>query len=231
MNHAVQLLVRHGDAVLFAWIFAEQAGLPIPTVPLLLAAGSLASAGRMNPSWSVGLALAACLMADSLWYQLGRWRGPKVLRLLCRISPGPDLRLCRTKAAFRRHGANILLVAKFVPGLNLAAPPLAAISGVSPLRFLIFDSIATMFWSGGYMMLGYIFSGQLERVARYSLELGTILVVALIAATIVFIGLKLIRRQRFRREPWVARITPEGLKKKLASGEDLVVGDVRDPLN
>lgn len=226
MNHAVQLLVCHGDAVLFVWIFAEQAGLPIPTVPLLLAVGSLARAGRMNFSWSVGLALAACLMADGLWYQIGRWRGTKVLRLLSRISPEPDLCLCRTKAAFRRHGANTLLVAKFVPGLNLAAPPLAAISGVSPLRFLIFDSIATIFWSGGYMMLGYIFSGQFERVATYSLELGTILVVVLVAATIAFIGVKLIHRQRFRREPWVARITPEGLKRKLASGEELAVEDV-----
>jgi membrane protein DedA with SNARE-associated domain len=53
MDRAVQFLVCHGDAVLFTWVFAEQAGLPIPTILLLLAAGSLASAGRMNLAWSV----------------------------------------------------------------------------------------------------------------------------------------------------------------------------------
>jgi len=193
MNHAIQFLVRHGDVVLFAWIFAQQAGLPIPTIPLLLAAGSLASTGRMNLAWSVGLALAACLMADSLWYQMGRWRGPKVLRVLCRISPERDSCIRRITAAFRRHGAGTLLVAKFVPGLNFAAPPLAGICGVGRSRFLLCDSLASVFWAGGYMMLGYTFSGQFERAATYGSGLGTIGVAVSIAAAAAFIGFILIR--------------------------------------
>lgn len=96
----LQLLLRHGEASLFVWILAEQAGLPIPTFPLLLAAGSLASVGRMNLVWSVGLAWAACLLADSIWYLIGRRHGPKVLRLLCRISFAPDSSANCIKAAW-----------------------------------------------------------------------------------------------------------------------------------
>jgi len=150
----------------------------------------------MNLAWSVGLALAACLMADSLWYQFGRWRGPKVLRLLCRISREPNSCIRRIKAAFRRHGAGALLVAKFVPGLNFAAPPLAGISGVGTSRFLLFDSLASVFWAGGYMMLGYTFSGQFERVATYGSELGPIGGAVSIAGAAAFIGFRLMRNHR-----------------------------------
>jgi membrane protein DedA with SNARE-associated domain len=201
MDHAVQFLFRHGHAVLFAWIFAEQVGLPIPTVPLLLAAGSLATTGRMNLAGSLGLALAACLMADSLWYQIGRWRGPEMLRLLLRISLEPDSSARRIEAASRRYGECALLVAKFVPGLNLAAPPLAGISGVNPLRFLIFDILGSVLWAGGYITLGYIFSGQFERVATYSSELGSIGPVVLIAVTAAFIGFRLMRSHQWLVSP------------------------------
>ena len=191
MDRTVQFLICHGDAVLFTWVFAEQAGLPIPTIPLLLAAGSLASTGRINLAWSIALALAACLMADSLWYQLGRCRGPNILRLLFRISLKPHSCVRHMKEAFRRQEAAALLIAKFVPGLNFVAPPLAGISGVSPLRFLLFDTFASLFWAGAYMGLGYIFSGQIERAATYCSELGTIGVTTLIAAAAVFIGFRL----------------------------------------
>lgn len=195
MNGFLQFLFCHGEACLFFWILAEQAGLPIPTFPLLMAAGSLASIGQMNFAWSVGLAWAACLMADSLWYVIGRWRGARVLRLLCRISLDPDSCAHRIKAASRRHGACAMLVAKFVPGLNFAAPPLAGISGVTPLRFLIFDSFASILWAGSYMTLGYFFTGQFVRLAACCSQLCTILVVAMIAATAAFIGFKTMCRR------------------------------------
>lgn len=193
INDFLQFHFCHGEAFLFVWILAEQAGLPIPTVPLLLAAGSLASVGEINFAWSAGLAWAACLLADSLWYLIGRCHGSKVLWLLRRISLVPDAYAHRIKVATRRHGACTLLVAKFVPGLNFAAPFLAGISGVTPLRFLIFDTMASVLWASAYMSLGYFFTVQFERLATYVLEPGTIVVVASIAATAAFIGFKIIR--------------------------------------
>jgi membrane protein DedA with SNARE-associated domain len=200
MDHAVQFLVRHGDVVLFAWILAEQASLPIPTIPLLLAAGSLASTGRMSLAWSLVLALVACLMADGFWYQMGRWHGAKVLRLLCRISLAPDAWIDRIEAAFRRHEARGLLLAKFVPGLHFAAPPLAGTSGVSPLRFLLFDGLASLLWAGGYLLVGYTLSEQCPRVDAYALPT---IVLVLVAATAAFIGFTLLRKQRSPFSPGI----------------------------
>lgn len=197
MDRAVEFFVHHGDTVLFAWIFAEQAGLPIPTVPLLLAVGSMANSGRIHFASSLLLALVACLIADSFWYQIGRWHGARVLRLLCPLSLAPDWGVARIGTAFRRYGTSALLFAKFIPGLNFAAPPLAGLSGVSPLRFLVFDSLASVFWAGGYMVLGYTFRGQFERVAAYCAGLPTIAGAVLIAATAALIIFRLLRNHRW----------------------------------
>ena len=139
--------------------------------------------------------LFAWIFADSFWYQMGRWHSTRVSRLLHRISLAPDSCIRDVTTALRRHGAGTLLFAKFVPGLNFAAPPVAGLSGVSPLRFLLFDSLASVFWAGSYMVLGYTLRAQFPRIAAYSEALPTI-VLALLAATAAFIGFRLLRNRR-----------------------------------
>src|ERR1700690_2378073 len=113
--------------LVFAWVFAEQGGLPIPSAPLLLAAGALAGTQKMNLSAAIAVAVAASLISDSLWYELGRQKGVRVLQLLCRISLEPDSCVRRTQVSFGRNGPRVLLGAKFIPGLNAMAAPLSGI--------------------------------------------------------------------------------------------------------
>ena len=227
MNETLGFLLRHGYSVLFVWVLAEQLGLPVPSVPLLLAAGALAGRGHLNLSLVAALPILAALMSDALWYQLGRRRGVKVLQFLCRISLEPDSCVRRTEDVFARHGARSLLVAKFVPGLNTAAPPLAGVFRMRLGRFLFFDALGVMVWVGAFVGLGYVFSDQLERVADHALRLGTGLLVLLLGALASYIGWKYLRRRQFMRELRIARITPEELKRKLDAGEDVVVVDLR----
>ena len=231
MNETIGFLVRHGYAVLFAWVFAEQVGLPLPAAPLLLAAGALAGTGRLALSVVIALPVVAALLSDVLWYELGRRRGVKVLQLLCRISLEPDSCVRRTENVFARHGARSLLVAKFIPGLNTAAPPLAGIFRMRLDRFLLFDALGSALWVGVFVGLGYVFSDQLERVADRALTLGTWLLVFLLGALGGYIAWKYVKRQRFLRELRIARITPEELKRKLDAGEDVVVVDLRHSLD
>ena len=227
MSETLGFLLRHGYSVLFAWVLVEQLGLPVPSVPLLLAAGALAGRGRLNLSLVAALPIVAALMSDALWYELGRRRGVKVLQFLCRISLEPDSCVRRTENVFARHGARSLVVAKFVPGLNTAAPPLAGVFRMRLTRFLFFDALGVMLWVGAFVGLGYVFSDQLERVADHALRLGTGLLVLLLVALAGYIGWKYLHRRRFLRELRVARITPEELKRKLDAGEDVVVVDLR----
>ena len=230
VTHTIEFVGRHGYALLFFWILAEQAALPLPSAPLLLACGALAKAGRLAPHEIVLTGLAACLIADNFWFVLGRRLGTKVLRLICRLSLEPDSCVRQTETAYRRYGVRSLLVAKFVPGLNAVSAPLAAISGVSFSRFALFDTLGALIWIGTLTGLGYIFSGELDKVGEFAARMGSWAVVLVVGLLAAWIGWKFVQRQRFLRKLIVARITPEELRQKLESGEDIVVVDVRSSL-
>jgi membrane protein DedA with SNARE-associated domain len=157
MTHAAQFALAHGAALLFTWILLQQAGVPIPSAPLLIAVGSLASYGRLRLVPSVVAALTACLLADGFWYRIGR-RGWSKTHRFCRPKGGWKNRVL--SLIWRHAGASILL-AKFVVGSNVISL-LAGQGGLSAGRFLIYDSISSLTWSGSYIALGYVLHGQLH---------------------------------------------------------------------
>ena len=71
---------------LFAWVAVNQGGVPIPVVPSLVAAGALAGAGHASLPTLVAVIVGASLVADLVWYGIGRWARPHVVRLLDRLS-------------------------------------------------------------------------------------------------------------------------------------------------
>jgi membrane protein DedA with SNARE-associated domain len=231
VGHTIQFLIRHGYAVLFVWILAEQGAVPLPSIPLLLACGALARAGKLNLALVLLCGLAACLIADNAWFHLGRLRGGKILRLICRISLEPDSCVRQTENAFLRYGLRALLVSKFVPGLNAVAAPMAGSSGAPYVRFVLFDSLGALLWIGAYTVLGYIFSDQLEVVAAYALRMGSWLVLAVAVLLAAWIAWKFVQRRRFLHKLAVARITPEELRGMLDAGEEIVVVDLRNPVS
>src|ERR1700684_103234 len=162
MNGILEFLVRHGYVLLLGWVFVEQLGLPIPSIPLLLAAGALAGAGRMNIVAALLVTMCAALCADSLWYELGRIKGIAILQLLCKISLEPDSCVRRTEGVFSRQGARSLIFAKFLPGLSTVAPPLAGVFQMRMRRFLLFDAAGSLLWAATFLGLGYAFSGEIE---------------------------------------------------------------------
>jgi membrane protein DedA with SNARE-associated domain len=231
MHSTLDFLLRHGYVVLLGWVFAEQIGLPVPSLPLLLAAGALAGTHHLSFLFSLFLSVVAAVTADSIWYALGRVKGIKVLQLLCKISLEPDSCVRRTEGVFSKQGARSLLVAKFLPGLSTVAPPLAGIFHMRLRRFLLFDGGGSILWAGTFLGLGYVFSGEIERIAERALSLGGWLLVLLVAGLVSYISYKFIARQRFMRQLRIGRITVEELKTKIDAGEQLVIVDLRHALD
>lgn len=231
MNDALPFLIRHGYAVLFLSVLAEQLGLPLPATPFIIAAGALAHLGQMNFAVAILLATVASVLADLSWYQIGRWRGVKVLHLLCRISLEPDYCVRRTENSFSRHGAKTLLIAKFVPGISTVAPPLAGIIYLPLARFLIYDGAGAVLWIGSFMLLGFLFSNQFEQVINYTGRFGSLAVIVLIALVFAWIGWKYFQRRRFLRSLRIARIMPEQLKSMMDRGDEVVVVDLRHAID
>jgi membrane protein DedA with SNARE-associated domain len=230
MNETLSFLVRHGQSVLFACILAEQAGLPFPGTPFLLAAGALARSGHLSLVVAVAVAVLASLLGHLAWYEAGRRKGDAILNLVCRISLEPDLCVRRTRDLYARYGARSLVIAQFIPGLDIVAQPLAGISGVPLARFVAFNLLGAGLWASVFMALGYVFGGQLEDVARVALRLGTWLLAIVLGLLAAHIGWKVHQRQRLLHELDLARIGPEELERKLAAGEDVLIVDLRHPL-
>jgi membrane protein DedA with SNARE-associated domain len=230
MNQTLEFLVRHGTTVLFAAVFVEQMGVPLPAAPWLLAAGALAGTGTMN--WAVALSAATfgSLLADLIWFYLGRFRGQRVLSLLCRISLEPDSCVRRTQNLFTRYGMGGVVAAKFIPGLSILAPPLAGNSGVSTSRFIIFDGLGSLLYGGCFILVGVLFSHQLERIINALAGLGhsALGVVAGLAA--LYIGFKYFQRQRLLSRLRMARITVDELHQKQEAGEKPMILDLRSQI-
>jgi membrane protein DedA with SNARE-associated domain len=227
MREAMDFLVRHGPAVLFLIVLAEQLGLPLPAPPLLMAMGALAATGHFTLARAVLLALVACLIADLVWFELGRRRGARVLNLLCRVSLEPDSCVRTTQSALAGRGARVLLYAKFVPGLSTVAPPVAGLIGMSPLRFLAWDTAGALLWSGAYIALGYAFGPEIERlVGRLSQAGGRVFLLALVCVAL-YLSWKYLQRRRFLREIEMDRVTPEELRGMMDAGREVVLLDLR----
>jgi membrane protein DedA with SNARE-associated domain len=231
MADILQFVVRYGYALLFVWVLIEQGGLPIPATPLLLAAGALAGRGRMSLPLIVVAATAGCVGADVFWYFIGKRRGAIVLNVLCRIAMEPDSCVRRTESTFAKYGPRTLLICKFIPGLNTAAPALAGMVGVPYPRFLLCDLLGGLLWTIAYTLLGFIFSRQLDRIARDAHLLGGWLLVLFAAGVVAYVLYRWRERQRFLEQVKGDRITPDELKHQFESGERPVIIDLRHPLD
>ncbi len=230
MNETAEFVIRHGYAVLFFWIMAEQGALPVPSVPLLLVCGALARAGHLSAAPILFFGVLGCLIPDSAWFQLGRIRGPRILGFLCRMALEPDSCVRQTENGFVRYGVRFLLVSKFIPGMNALAAPLAGSSRVAWGQFLLFDSLGSAFYISSWGIVGYLFSDQLEAIGDVVGHAGFRLFLSIIVVIGCWIAWKYFQRRRFFKKLAIARIPVEELRRMLDAGEKVSVIDVRGRL-
>jgi membrane protein DedA with SNARE-associated domain len=223
VKETLDFLMRHGYAVLFVWVLAEELGVPVPSIPIFLATGALMATGARSFSVAIWVVFAGAILGDSAWYFLGRAKGHSVLRLLCRISIEPDSCVSSTQAWFKRLGGWALVVAKFIPGLGSIAAPMAGLSRMPTWRFILADGAGIFVWGATYFGVGYLFRAQLEDAGRFIARTGAGLggIAALLG---LWVGWKFWQRKRFIRKLRVARVTPEEVVDRLA---DFAVIDLR----
>lgn len=227
MAEILEFLARHGPSVLFAAVFVEQMGIPLPASPWLLAAGALGATGK--PHWSVALAAGASgsMLADVIWFYLGRFGGQRILNLLCKISLEPDSCVRRTQDLFTRYGMKGVIVAKFIPGLSTLAPPMAGNSGMSAPRFFFFDSLGSLLYTGTFILIGAVFSHQLDQILGALESLGSGALALVGGLVVLYFGYKFYQRQRLLKQLRMARITVDDLYQKLETGENVLILDLR----
>ena len=164
METVTASLQHYGVLLVFANVFLQQLGAPVPAFPTLVLAGALSVTGLISAPATLAAAIVASLVADSAWYAAGVRYGRPVLTTLCRISLSPDSCVRQSEDRLARWGAWALLIGKFVPGLSTVAPPVAGLVGMRPRTFALASTAAAALYLGLAVALGVVFHDQVYEV-------------------------------------------------------------------
>jgi membrane protein DedA with SNARE-associated domain/rhodanese-related sulfurtransferase len=228
MTQLTHLLQSYGVLIVFGAVLLEQIGLPVPAFPILIAAGALAVDSDANWALCLGASVAACLAADYFWFRAGRYYGTRILRLLCKISLSPDSCVSQTEDKFSRFGPKSLVVAKFIPGFNTIAPPLAGAMGTATPRFLILSVAGGLLWSGVGVGVGAAFHDSVDDVLGTLETMGGTALMVVLGLLAVFVLFKYVERRRAQGEAGgVPRISMGELVTLIEAGHDPVFIDAR----
>jgi membrane protein DedA with SNARE-associated domain/rhodanese-related sulfurtransferase len=236
MGGMMNMFVHHAYLVLFGWILFEQAGLPVPSIPLMLAAGTMSAAHKLHIAYALPLVMVASLIADSAWFFLGKRYGNKVLNLLCRFSLEAATCVTKTQGTVAKRGATTLLFAKFVPGISTMAPPIAGQAEVPYPRFVLYDMAGTLIWAGAWLFAGRFFGDLAKRSSEFFNMLAHFAAVLVLIAVVGVIVFRLVRRHQFRVELRGLRLEPAQLlamidDAKSAGKQPPFIVDLRHPLD
>jgi membrane protein DedA with SNARE-associated domain/rhodanese-related sulfurtransferase len=224
------LIAQYGLALIFANVLAERVGLPLPAMPTLIFAGAMVTIGQLSALAVLGVAFAACIIGDTLWYAAGVYYGRRVISLLCRISVSPDSCVRQTENRFAEWGRLTLVIAKFVPGLSTVVRPLAGTIHLGWWQFELFNGIGAALWVGASVLAGMVFHDEINLLLAELQEFGAIAGAIVVALVVAFIAVKWWQRRRFTKMLRVARINAAELRR-LMEGEPVpIVVDLRSPL-
>ena len=221
-----EALQRNAAWVVFVNVLLQQIGLPVPAVPTLLVAGSLAAssgqAGQM-----LAAAVLASVLADGVWYQAGRAFGYRVLSGLCKLSINPGSCVSDTERHFIRWGAWSLVVAKFVPGFSTVAPPIAGSLHMPLSRFIAAAGLGAALWAGAAILIGWLLRAEVQTALQAMSRHGGTAIAVVAMALGAWLLWKLWQKYRFEQLAAIAHITPLELMQALASEKPPLLLDFR----
>lgn len=225
------LFLTHAYTVLFLWVMAEQVGLPLPSAPLLLTAGTLTATHKLGLGSVLLAVVGGSLVSDISWYFLGERYGHSVVRLLCRISADRDACVRRTEDTFGKHGAAALLIAKFLPGLNTMGGAIAGQIRMDFRLFLLCDAGGVLLWALAFVVGGRFFGDFLKLHPHALAWFAHFAVAVFVLLLLGFVAHRIWRRRQWMAQIRTDRLSPEALHGMLDRGDPLYLVDLRHPLD
>jgi len=229
MKDLFSLVAHHGYALIFAVVLAEAVGLPVPAALALVAGGAAAASHALSAPKLLVLALVGMMLGDSLLFILGRYMGWALLGFLCRVSVNPESCILRSAESFYKRGKITLVIAKFIPGVNTMAPPLAGSMKMRPQQFLQLDFVGVSLYILAYGGLGFVSRDFLAAVTRGFQTASHVFGEVLLIAAIAYIGYRVWLYHKNKVYRVVPRVQVEELARKLQSEERdrILIIDVR----
>jgi membrane protein DedA with SNARE-associated domain/rhodanese-related sulfurtransferase len=219
-------LIHTTYPILFLAVLARQLCLPVPAILFLISAGALAGSGKLSFAGILIAVIFGCVLADCVWFEAGRLGGKRIIRLLCALTPDPSYCIRRGRSIFQKRGVRLLLISKFIPGLDGIVAPLAGMMGAPLLSFVSYDAGGSLLWAAAYIACGFLFARQLDAVAHKIAVVANIFIIALgIPLLILFLwrAFVLIRMIRLLRP---LQITPVQLRQQMDANKKIGIIDL-----
>jgi membrane protein DedA with SNARE-associated domain len=229
MHDLLSSMAHHGYVWIFCLLFAEAAGLPFPAAIALVAAGAAVASHTLSASGLILTGVVALLIGDSAQFWLGRAMGWSLLGFLCRMSMNPETCMLRSAESFYKRGKLTLIIAKFIPGVNTMAAPLAGSMKMRFGQFLRYDFAGSLLYSTTYLLIGYLSRDFLAAVLRGFHAAGRAMEVIVIVFLLVYGIYRGIQFTKYRKYDVVPRIQVAELAKRIAAEkpDQVMIIDVR----
>lgn len=155
-------LAQYGYGALFAVLFVESFGLPLPGETFLVTSSFLASLGEMDIAWVATVAIVAAVLGDNTGYMIGRWGGRRLaVRYGGHIGITAE-RLDRTERFFARFGPGVVIVARFIPVLRQLNGVAAGAAEMPWKRFVVYNTLGATIWVGTWTSAVFLLGQQVE---------------------------------------------------------------------
>lgn len=192
-------LVHHyGLFILFVLIGAESAGVPLPGETALIAAGVLASQGKLDIVAVIAVAATAAIVGDNVGYWIGRLGGRKLLQRWGWLERHASSVLPWSERFFRRHGGKTIFLARFFAILRVTAAWLAGVSKMHWWQFFLWNAAGGICWALLVGLVAY-YAGHAaaDAINRYGLFAGAAIAVLVVGGAV---ALHFWRRRMLRAE-------------------------------
>lgn len=160
------LIPEYGLYLIFVVVLLACIGIPLPSSVLVLTSGALAAAGDLV-IWQVTVVVAiAYWLGDQIAFVAARFAGPTLLtrlRKFRRISPIVN----RSEAMLDRHGWIAIFLSHTI--FSPTSPYVSYVSGAVKTNWIKFTVVAlpsSAIWTISYVMLGYLFAGELPQISN-----------------------------------------------------------------
>lgn len=219
MNDLLSMMARHGYALTFAVLLAEAMGFPFPAAIALVAAGAATASHSLSGTVVVATAMIALMIGDIAQFWLGRYSGWALLGFLCRLSMNPETCMLRSAESFYKRGKATLVIAKFVPGVNTMAAPLAGSMKMRFWQFLQLDFAGALLYSTTYLLVGFVSRDFLAATLNSFHAAGRVMEFILTAAVLVYVLYRIAQALKYREYSVVPRVQAQELADRFAAGE------------
>lgn len=229
MTDMLLLMARHGYALTFCILLAEAIGFPVPAAIALVVAGSAVATHVLSVPAVILAATAALLLGDVAMFWMGRYTGWALLGFLCRLSVNPETCILRSAESFYKRGKTTLMIAKFIPGINTMAAPLAGSMKMRFSQFLGLDFAGALLYSAAYLFVGYLSRDFLTATLRGFHAAGRAMEGIVIVALAVYVVYRIVQLAKYQKYDVVPRVQVEELSARLAAGDavHIQIADVR----